>query len=120
MPGAVFRGAEAAPAAIWKDGSLFDRDGLTPLLNALRVGWGARGSAATAWRVQGNVVLKGAASAPFCRLVQGQVLKGNTYEVLYRLAGDGITRANGREIVARGPGLGPEELILAALVFDKA
>ncbi len=120
MPGPVFRGAEAAPSAVWKDGTLFDRDGVTPLLGQIRGGWGVGASATTAWRVQGNVVLKGSSSAPFCRVAQTQVLKGNSYEVLYRLMGDGITRANGREVVARGPGLSPEELMLAALVFDKA
>lgn len=120
MPGQVHRGAAADHSAVWKDGALYDRDGLTPLLGKLRGGWGVGASAATAWRVQGNVVLKGASSAPHCRISSGQVLKGNSYDVLYRLVGDGITRANGREVVARGAGLTAEELVLVALVFDKA
>ena len=120
MPGQVYRGGAADFSASWKDGTLFDRDGVTPLLTRRGTGWAVGNQAGPTWRAQGNVLLKGASSAPFCRTVQGQVLKGSSYEILYRLVGDGITRANGREVVCRGPGLTPDELLLAALVFDKA
>lgn len=120
MPGLVYRGNAADAAASWKDGNLYDRDSVTPLLTRRGPGWAVGAGAATAWRAQGNVILKGASATPFCRIVQGNVLKGNTYEVLYRLVGDGITRGNGRDVVARGPGLTAEELLLAALVFDRA
>jgi hypothetical protein len=120
MPGLVYRGAAADSSGLWKDGSLYARDGLTPLLLKRGSGWSAGNSSATAWRMQGNVVLKGGSSDPFCRFVQGNVLKGSTYDLLYRLVGESLTRANGRDVVVRGAGLTPDELLLAALVFDAA
>ncbi|MDP2314086.1 MAG: hypothetical protein Q8P41_14385 [Pseudomonadota bacterium] len=120
MPGDVYRGAEAEVAASWKDGTLYDRDGVTPLLTRKGKGWTAGRESAPAWRQQGNVIQRGGSSETFCRFVQDQVMKGSSYDLLYRIVGDKLTRANGREVVARGTGLTPEELVLAGLVFDKA
>jgi hypothetical protein len=104
---------------LWRDGSLFERDGLTPLLTKRPGGWSVGNSATVTWRLQGNTFLKAPSSAAFCRIVQGQVLKGSSYDVLYRLSGDGITRGNSREVLLRGAGLSAEELTLAALVSDR-
>lgn len=119
MPGHVHRGGEADFAALWRDDTLYDRDGLTPLLSKRPGGWALGAQATVTWRLQGNALLKAPSSAPFCRLVQGQVLKGSSYDVLYRIVGDGLTRQNSREVFIRGPTLTPEERMLAAVVFDK-
>ncbi len=119
MPGQVHRGNEADFSAIWRDGSLYAHDGMSVLLTHRGNGWALGNSATVTWRLQGNTFLKAPSSAAFCRIVQGNVLKGNSYDVLYRLTGDAITRANGRDIALRGAGLTPEELVLAALVFDR-
>ena len=119
MPGNVYQGAAADVAASWKDGSLYDRDGVTPLLTRKGKTWAKGKESTPAWRQQGNVIQRGGSAEPFCRFVQDQVMKGNSYDLLYRLVGDGLTRANGREVVVRGAGLTPEELLLAGLVFDK-
>lgn len=120
MPGHVHRGNEADFSALWRDGSLFDRDGLTPLLTQRPGGWALGAAATVTWKLQGNTLFKAPSSAAFCRIVQGQVLKGNSYDVLYRLIGDGVVRHNSREVFIRGPTLTPEERMIAALVFDKA
>lgn len=119
MPGPIHSANEADFVMVWKDGSLFGRDGLTPLLTKRANGWALGNQAAVTWRAQGNTLLKVPSSAPFCRIVQGQVLKGNSYDVLYRLSGDGITRGSSRGVLLRGEGLTPEELMLAAIVLDK-
>lgn len=119
MPGHVYRGLSADWSAVWKEGSLYDRDGVTPLIMKRPGGWAIGNAAAVTWRLQGNTFLKAPSSESYCRIVQGQVLKGAGYEVLYRLVGDGITRANGREVVLRGAGLTAEELVLAALVLER-
>lgn len=119
MPGTVHRGSESDSTMLWKDGSLYERDGLTPLLTKRPGGWSLGASATVTWRLQGNTFLKAPSSAAFCRIVQGQVLKGSSYDVLYRLVGDGITRGNSREVLLRGAGLTPEELVVAALVIDR-
>ncbi|MDP2307677.1 MAG: hypothetical protein Q8P18_16760 [Pseudomonadota bacterium] len=118
MPGQVFRGTSAEVSATWNDGTLFDRDGVTPLLTRKGKTWAMGRVSAPAWRQAGNVFQRGGTAEPFCRFVQDQVMKGSSYDLLYRVVGDGLTRANGREVVVRGPGLTPEELLLAALVFD--
>jgi hypothetical protein len=120
MPGQVYRGAAADPSATWNDGTLLDRDGVTPLLTRKGKAWNKGRESTPAWRQNGNVFQRGATTEPFCRFVQDQVMKGNSYDLLYRVVGDGLTRANGREVVVRGAGLTPEELLLAALVFDNA
>ena len=119
MPGEVFRVAQAEVSAIWKENNLYDRDGITPLLTRRPAGWSIGNQSAVTWKIQGNTLFRAPSSAPFCRAVQSQVLKGNTYDVLYRVILPAITRANGRDVVVRGPGLTAEELLLAAIVFDK-
>ena len=119
MPGNVYRRAEADPVASWKEGSLFARDGLTPLLTKRPGGWSVGAAAAVTWRLQGNTLLRAPSSEAFCRIVQGQVLKGNSYDVLYRLTAEGLAQKNSREVYLRGEGLTPEELMLAVLVLDR-
>jgi len=119
MPGKVLRGATLSTAAVWQDGLLLEKDGITPLLTKRGNGWAIGNQAASAWRMQGNALFKGNSSEAFCRIVKTQVLKGNSYEVMFTLVADGLAKANGRDMVVRGAGLTAEELLLAAVVLDK-
>ncbi len=119
MPGQVHHAAEVDFAMVWRDGSLFGRDGLTPLLTKRANGWALGNQASVTWRMQGNTLFRAPSSAPFCRIVQGQILRGSSYDVLYRHVGDGLTRGASRGVVVRGEGLTAEELLLAAVVLDK-
>jgi hypothetical protein len=118
MPGPVHRGNAAEPVAHWKDGKLLDADGVGTLLSKRGAEWFAGKSAAPKWRTNGNVVYRAGSSEPFCRIVRGEILKGNSYEVLYRVRGDALLK--GASVAYRGAGLSEEELLLAALVLDGA
>ena len=117
MPGTVHRGSSAETSGLWKDGSLFQRDGVTPVLMKRAGGWSVGNAATVTWKLQGNTFFKAPSSTSHCRIVQGNVLLGNSYDVAFRLVGDGITKGNGRDLLWRGAGLTPEELVLAALAL---
>ncbi|MBM4390426.1 MAG: hypothetical protein FJ090_04850 [Deltaproteobacteria bacterium] len=118
MPGPVFRGNAADPVAVWKDGKLLDKDGVGTLLAKRGAEWCVGEASTPTWRQNGNLFHKAAASEPFCRLVRGEVLKGNGYEALYRVQGEKLLRGKGAEVFLRGPGLTAEELLLAALALE--
>lgn len=117
MPGPVFRGRAAAPAAQWSAGKLLDADGVGTLLVRRGVEWFAGKSATPAFRVRDGIVYRGASSEPHARIQRGQVYAGNSSQTLYRLVGDGLLASSGNEPLVRGPGLSAEELVLAALVL---
>jgi len=119
VPGAVYGAGSAEPLAIWKDGKLLDKDGVGTLLQRRGAEWFVGRAATASWRQQGNVVFAAGSSTPHARLVNGQWLKGNTYEVLYRVVGSALHAGGGAAPVLRGEGLGAEELFLAALALGK-
>lgn len=119
MPGVVLPPGSADPLAVWKDGRLLDKDAVGTLLERRGNAWFPGGGSTPAWRVQGNVVFQGGSSTPFARLVNGQWLKGNTYEVLYRVVGSALHPGGSGTPVVRGEGLSAEELFLAARVLGR-
>ncbi len=121
MPGPVYRSLAAEAAGIWKDGKLLDKDGVGTLLVRRGAEWFVGRSATPAWRQRGDLVFRGPSSEAFCRIAAGSsptVYRGNTSTPLYQLRGDALLRANGRDVVVRGPGLTTEELVMAALAFE--
>ena len=84
MPGPVFRGRSAAPAAQWTEGKLLDADGVGTLLVRRGVEWFAGKSATAAFRVREGVIYRGASSEPHARIQRGQVYAGNSSQALYR------------------------------------
>jgi len=118
MPGPVFRGRSASPAAQWTEGKLLDADGVGTLLVRRGVEWFAGKSATAAFRVREGVIYRGASSEPHARIQRGQVYAGNSSQALYRLVGDGLLPSSGNDPIVRGPGLLAEELVLAALVLS--